>query len=487
MLTVSPLCSPEQRQELAKLMFDVFAVPALCMANQAVLSLYSTGRTTGLVCELGEGMTYVVPIYEGFALKHAVLSLPIAGMDLTKYLSKLLSGEGAASSSGTNNRASLGGSGGSLGGSGGGSSVWSFALESPGGGGSGAGGSDIVRDIKEKLCRVKPSKWDYNVVAIQNSNAATAVAQASAAASVATASPVDTDETSYELPDGTMIRLDDHARFNSLEILFAPEKYAAALGVHLTGGANQSFGVSAAQTGSNSGGGLGSSSSGGSSAAAAAALAASDLNRASSSASSGGPPTPSSAPLGGGGNNPPGSAGSNASHFSSHFAGGHSARDGGSGASHSHPRSSGPISIDLSTNDLIGVHQMVYQSLGMCDSFLRRELLKNIVLAGGTSMAKGFGERMKREVGAMVAQENAALAAGGAAVPPAAATAGTEDAAATDSASAASPLNIITDSQRKYAAWIGASMYASLPTFNIIKITAEQYKRDENVVHKKFF
>lgn len=53
------------------------------------------------------------------------------------------------------------------------------------------------------------------------------------------------DETSYELPDGQMIRLDEHCRFNTLEILFAPEKYAQAMGLHLSGGVNLCYGVPA--------------------------------------------------------------------------------------------------------------------------------------------------------------------------------------------------------------------------------------------------
>ena len=449
MLTVSPLCSPESRLELAKLMFDVFAVPALCMASQAVLSLYSTGRTTGLVCELGEGMSYCVPIYEGYSLKHAVLSLPVAGADLTKYLLRNLADRG-----------------------------FSFLEDSQG---------DTVRDIKEKLCRVKANRFEHNIVPIPNSNAANAVAQASASAAAAAssadsgaASSSGVDETSYELPDGTMIRLDDHCRFNSLEILFAPDKYAQALGVHLTGGNNQSFGIpmQASSSSSSSLGGLASSSSGG---------GGGGLARSISSAGGGGGAGASGAstpltiaPASGGQQQlqPPGSAGSMGSFSQSMFSSGGGARSGG------------PIQIDLSTNDLIGVHLMVYHSLAMCDAFLRKELLKNIVLAGGTSMAKGFGDRMKREIAALLGQEQGAAAAAAAEEAAAAATAaGADPSAAAAAAAAAAPaaLNIITDSQRKYAAWIGASMYASLPTFNIIKITADQYKRDENVVHKKFF
>jgi len=53
-------------------MFETFNVPSLYLAIQAVLALYSSGRTTGLVLDSGAGVTHTVPIYEGYALPHAV-------------------------------------------------------------------------------------------------------------------------------------------------------------------------------------------------------------------------------------------------------------------------------------------------------------------------------------------------------------------------------------------------------------------------------
>ena len=51
-------------------MFETFDVPAYYLAKQGVLSLQSSGRTTGLVVEIGEGITQMIPIYEGAALNH---------------------------------------------------------------------------------------------------------------------------------------------------------------------------------------------------------------------------------------------------------------------------------------------------------------------------------------------------------------------------------------------------------------------------------
>ena len=123
-----------------------------------------------------------------------------------------------------------------------------------------------------------------------------------------------------------------------------------------------------------------------------------------------------------------------------------------------HPEKLGPefdVTQDKATKYFAGVHQMVFDSIMMCDAHLRKDLFRNIVLAGGTSMFKGLAKRMEAEVEAL--------------------TDGQEE------------VKIVQDSQRKHAAWVGGSIFASLGTFHSIKYTIGEYRVANDVVHMKYF
>merc|ERR1712096_210795 len=79
---------------MAQYMFETANVPAFYIAIQAVLSLYASGRTTGLVLDCGDGVSHTVPIYEGFCLPHAVGRMNLAGRDLTHYMQRILTERG---------------------------------------------------------------------------------------------------------------------------------------------------------------------------------------------------------------------------------------------------------------------------------------------------------------------------------------------------------------------------------------------------------
>ncbi|MEE6497776.1 hypothetical protein FKM82_002844 [Ascaphus truei] len=60
-------------------MTQTFNTPAAYVAVQAVLSLYASGRTTGIVIHSSESTTHTVPICEGYALPRAIPRMDLAG------------------------------------------------------------------------------------------------------------------------------------------------------------------------------------------------------------------------------------------------------------------------------------------------------------------------------------------------------------------------------------------------------------------------
>jgi len=90
MVTEAPMNPKVNREKITQIMFESFSVPGLYVAIQAILSLYASGRTTGIVLDSGDGVTHTVPVFEGFSLLHSIERLDLAGRDLTTYMVRIL-------------------------------------------------------------------------------------------------------------------------------------------------------------------------------------------------------------------------------------------------------------------------------------------------------------------------------------------------------------------------------------------------------------
>jgi actin-related protein 2 len=90
LLTEPPLNPKKNREKMLEVMFEKYRFKGAYVAIQAMLTLYAQGLLTGVVVDSGDGVTHIVPVYEGFALPHLTKRIDVAGRDITHYLIRLL-------------------------------------------------------------------------------------------------------------------------------------------------------------------------------------------------------------------------------------------------------------------------------------------------------------------------------------------------------------------------------------------------------------
>lgn len=161
LLTEPPMNPRKNREKMVEVMLEKFGFQGVSVAIQAVLTLYAQGLTTGVVVDSGDGVTHIVPIYDGYALPHLTKRLDIAGRDITKHLCKLMFHRGYAFNSTSD--------------------------------------FEIVREIKEKFCYVSCNLEEDRKLASETTFLV----------------------ESYTLPDGRSIRIGQE-RFEAPEVLFNP-------------------------------------------------------------------------------------------------------------------------------------------------------------------------------------------------------------------------------------------------------------------------
>jgi len=102
-----------------------------------------------------------------------------------------------------------------------------------------------------------------------------------------------------------------------------------------------------------------------------------------------------------------------------------------------------------------GIHERIYHSINKCDQDIRKDLYKNIVLSGGTTMFRKMQDRLRKEIVALA-----------------------------PSGSGANPL---APAERKYSVWIGGSIIAALGSFDKMWVTKQEFQEAPEWVHIKCF
>ncbi|XP_010164946.2 actin-85C [Antrostomus carolinensis] len=103
-----------------------------------------------------------------------------------------------------------------------------------------------------------------------------------------------------------------------------------------------------------------------------------------------------------------------------------------------------------------GVGEMVLQSITKCCEHIQSNILRNVLLSGGSTLFRGFKERFLKELQMRVHNST--------------------------------HVKIISPQDRRYSVWIGASILASLRGFRNMWVTREEYSEvGPTVLQRKYF
>ncbi|KAF5369832.1 hypothetical protein D9758_001252 [Tetrapyrgos nigripes] len=69
--------TPANRERMAEIMFEEFQVPAFYIANTGVLNTFAAGKGSALVIDVGQTMTSVIPVVDGFVLRKGLAYSPL--------------------------------------------------------------------------------------------------------------------------------------------------------------------------------------------------------------------------------------------------------------------------------------------------------------------------------------------------------------------------------------------------------------------------
>lgn len=90
MFVENPLITTSDRAKWAEIIFDAYRAPSICYGNSSSLSLFASGRTSGVSLDCGAGIISAVPVLEGLALSHAAVTVDRGGQDVSWELKRLL-------------------------------------------------------------------------------------------------------------------------------------------------------------------------------------------------------------------------------------------------------------------------------------------------------------------------------------------------------------------------------------------------------------